>query len=100
MLDEVLAVGDEAFQRKCDDFFTEIRKDPTKTVILVTHDMNSVKKYCTRAMMIKDGEVVAIGDTETVTSRYTLANLEAEKKRAAGKPRKTGSGTSVSERFK
>lgn len=80
MLDEVLAVGDEAFQRKCDDFFTEIRKDPTKTVILVTHDMNSVKKYCTRAMMIKDGEVVAIGDTETVTSRYTLANLEAEKK--------------------
>lgn len=80
VLDEVLAVGDEAFQRKCDDFFTEIRKDPTKTVILVTHDMNSVKKYCTRAMMIKDGEVVAIGDTETVTSRYTLANLEAEKK--------------------
>ncbi|MBT1182279.1 ABC transporter ATP-binding protein [Bifidobacterium sp. CP2] len=80
VLDEVLAVGDEAFQRKCDDFFTEIRKDPTKTVILVTHDMNSVKKYCTRAMMIKDGEVAAIGDKETVTSKYTLENLNAEKK--------------------
>ena len=42
VLDEVLAVGDEAFQRKCDDVFTEIKKDPTKTGILVTHDMNSV----------------------------------------------------------
>ncbi|MBT1177876.1 ATP-binding cassette domain-containing protein [Bifidobacterium callimiconis] len=80
VLDEVLAVGDEAFQRKCDDFFTEIRKDPTKTVILVTHDMGSVKKYCTRAMMIKEGEVAAIGDKETVADQYTLANLEAEKK--------------------
>ena len=79
VLDEVLAVGDEAFQRKCDNFFTEIRKDPTKTVILVTHDMGSVKKYCTRAMMIKDGEVAAIGDKETVADQYTLANLEAER---------------------
>lgn len=80
VLDEVLAVGDEAFQRKCDDFFTEIKKDPTKTVILVTHDMNSVKKYCSRAMMIADGEVEAIGDPETVSQQYTLANLEAEEK--------------------
>lgn len=79
VLDEVLAVGDEAFQRKCSDFFTEIKKDPTKTVILVTHDMNSVKKYCTRAMMIADGEVEAVGDPETVSQQYTLANLEAEK---------------------
>lgn len=79
VLDEVLAVGDEAFQRKCDNFFREISKDPTKTVILVTHDMGSVKKYCTRAMMIKDGEVAAIGDKESVADQYTLANLEAEK---------------------
>ncbi|MBT1162978.1 MULTISPECIES: ABC transporter ATP-binding protein [Bifidobacterium] len=80
VLDEVLAVGDEAFQRKCDNFFREVSKDPTKTVILVTHDMGSVKKYCTRAMMIKDGEVAAIGDKESVADQYTLANLEAEKK--------------------
>ena len=52
VLDEVLAVGDEAFQRKCDDFFTKIKKDPTKTVILVTHDMNSVKKYCNKAILL------------------------------------------------
>jgi ABC-2 type transport system ATP-binding protein len=78
VLDEVLAVGDEAFQRKCDDFFTEIKKDPTKTVILVTHDMNSVKKYCSRAMMISDGVVEAVGDPETVSQQYTLANLAAQ----------------------
>ncbi|RIY25294.1 sugar ABC transporter [Bifidobacteriaceae bacterium NR021] len=81
VLDEVLAVGDEAFQRKCDSFFTEIRKDPTKTVILVTHDMNAVKRYCTRAMMISDGEVAAIGNTESVADQYTLANIEAEREK-------------------
>lgn len=78
VLDEVLAVGDEAFQRKCDEFFTDIKKDPSKTVILVTHDMDSVRKYCSRAMMIADGEVEAIGDPETVSQQYTLANLKAD----------------------
>lgn len=81
VLDEVLAVGDEAFQRKCDAFFTDIRKDSTKTVILVTHDMNAVKRYCTRAMMISDGEVAAIGNTESVADQYTLANIEAEREK-------------------
>lgn len=77
VLDEVLAVGDEAFQRKCDDYFSSVRQDPTKTVILVTHDMGAIKRYCTRAMFIQDGEVAAIGDKETVAESYTLANLEA-----------------------
>ena len=81
VLDEVLAVGDEAFQRKCNDYFTEIKKDPTKTVILVTHDMGAIKRYCTRAMFIQDGVVAAIGDRETVAEQYTLANLEAEERK-------------------
>lgn len=93
VLDEVLAVGDEAFQRKCDDYFAKIRQDPTKTVILVTHDMNAIKRYCTRAMFIQDGEVTAIGDRETVAESYTLANLEAERKEEklkAERARKSG----------
>lgn len=45
VLDEVLAVGDEAFQRKCDDYFTKaVKKDPNKTVILVTHSMGLRKE--------------------------------------------------------
>ena len=85
VLDEVLAVGDEAFQRKCDNFFSEIKKDPTKTVILVTHSMESVKKYCTDAILIKDGMIVARGDKNDVADRYTLENLDVEKKEAERK---------------
>lgn len=90
VLDEVLAVGDEAFQRKCDDFFTQIKQDPTKTVILVTHDMASVTKYCTRAMMIAGGKIQAIGDPESVSKQYTLANLEAEKAEARRRQEENG----------
>lgn len=76
VLDEVLAVGDEAFQRKCDNFFAEIKKDPAKTVILVTHSMDAVKKYCNKAILIKDGEIIASGDKNDVADRYTLENLK------------------------
>ena len=76
ILDEVLAVGDEAFQRKCSDFFESIKKDKSKTVILVTHSMDSVRQYCNKAMMIRDGEVVAIGSPEDVANEYSLENLQ------------------------
>ena len=70
VLDEVLAVGDEAFQRKCNDFFIKIKKDKSKTVILVTHDMGSVKKYCDKAIFIRDGEVVISGNKDDVANSY------------------------------
>ncbi len=88
VLDEVLAVGDEAFQRKCDNFFTEIKKDPTKTVILVTHSMDSVKKYCNRAILIRDGEIVAAGDKNEVASQYTLENLQVGQEKVEEKSEK------------
>lgn len=75
VLDEVLAVGDEAFQRKCDNFFTQIKKDPSKTVILVTHDMGAVKRYCNKAILIKDGEIIVSGSKDDVADRYTLENF-------------------------
>lgn len=79
VLDEVLAVGDEAFQRKCDNFFSQIKKDPTKTVILVTHSMDSVKKYCDKAILIKDGEIIVNGNKNDVADRYTLENLSCDR---------------------
>ncbi len=79
VLDEVLAVGDEAFQRKCDAYFAKVKKDANKTVILVTHDMNAVKKYCNKAVLIKDGEVIVSGDKDDVANRYTLENLSNKK---------------------
>lgn len=81
VLDEVLAVGDEAFQRKCDNFFAQIKKDPTKTVILVTHSMDSVKKYCDKAILIKDGEIIVNGNKNDVADRYTLENLRKEREK-------------------
>lgn len=76
ILDEVLAVGDEAFQRKCNDYFQE-RKKSGKTTILVTHDMGAVKKYCNKAVLIENGLVKAIGDPYDVSDQYSFDNLES-----------------------
>lgn len=74
VLDEVLAVGDEAFQRKCNDYFMQAREDK-KTIILVTHSMDAVRKYCNKAMMIDKGEVKIIGTPEDVANQYSLSNV-------------------------
>lgn len=73
ILDEVLAVGDEAFQRKCNDYFME-RKKSGKTTILVTHDMSAVKKYCNKAVLIDNGLVKAYGEPFDVAGQYQLDN--------------------------
>jgi len=75
ILDEVLAVGDEAFQRKCNDYFDKIRRDKTKTVILVTHSMESVRKYCNRAMLLQEGRVEFIGNPDKIADEYSGLNL-------------------------
>jgi ABC-type polysaccharide/polyol phosphate transport system ATPase subunit len=75
LIDEVLAVGDAAFQQKCADVFHEIR-DSERTVVLVTHDMGAVEHYCHRAMLLHDGVVAASGDPEEVARRYLRLNFE------------------------
>ena len=69
LLDEVLAVGDEAFQRKCFNYFAELKREK-KTVVLVTHDMGAVQKYCNKAMIIEKGKIIFHGDVSRVTSIY------------------------------
>ena len=78
ILDEVLAVGDEAFQRKCNDYFLE-RKTSGKTTILVTHDMGAVKKYCNKAILIEDGYIKAKGEPDEVANQYSYDNANTEK---------------------
>lgn len=78
ILDEVLAVGDEAFQRKCNDYFME-RKRSGKTTILVTHDMNAVKKYCNKAVLIEDGLIKVVGAPDDVANQYSLDNASQKK---------------------
>ena len=75
LIDEVLAVGDAAFQRKCFNTFKEIKKSG-KTVIFVTHDMGAVQEYCDRALMIEDSKVLKIGKPREVALRYEMANSQ------------------------
>lgn len=74
ILDEVLAVGDAAFQQKCNDYFEQI-KGGDQTVILVTHNMDAVKRYCTRAVYIKNGKVHKEGDPFEVADNYLMDNI-------------------------
>lgn len=74
VLDEVLAVGDEAFQRKCNDYFKQLKRN-NKTVLLVTHSMENVRKYCDKAMLIQDGEIKMLGNPDKIADEYYGINL-------------------------
>ena len=69
LLDEVLAVGDAAFQKKCNEYFESLKKN-NQTVILVTHTMDNVKRFCTRAILIDDGKIVKDGDPDKIADAY------------------------------
>jgi ABC-type polysaccharide/polyol phosphate transport system ATPase subunit len=75
LIDEVLAVGDAAFQQKCADAFHEM-KASGKTIILVTHEMSTVQEYCDRAMLINDGRIQHLGDPDEVGRQYLRLNFE------------------------
>jgi ABC-type polysaccharide/polyol phosphate transport system ATPase subunit len=70
LLDEVLAVGDAAFQEKCFDVFDDIRA-AGKTVVFVSHDLGSVTRWCSRALWLEQGCVAQLGDAAEVIERYT-----------------------------
>jgi ABC-type polysaccharide/polyol phosphate transport system ATPase subunit len=74
LIDEVLAVGDAAFQQKCFDEFGHM-KESGRTIILVTHDMSAIERFCDRAMLIEKGQVVEIGDPRRVARRYNELNF-------------------------
>jgi ABC-type polysaccharide/polyol phosphate transport system ATPase subunit len=69
LIDEVLAVGDAAFQQKCFEVFNSVREEG-RTIVFVTHDMGAVTRFCHRAMLLERGEMVTIGDPRDVADRY------------------------------
>lgn len=83
LVDEVLAVGDADFQRKCFGYFKQLKKNK-KTVIFVTHDMNSVREYCDRAIMIEKSLIVAAGSADKIASKYTRMFIEEANKKDSG----------------
>jgi ABC-2 type transport system ATP-binding protein len=69
LVDEVLAVGDASFQRKCYDYFSSL-KSVGKTVIFISHDMAAIREYCDRVMLIDKGKVMSVGSAQKVSEEY------------------------------
>jgi ABC-type polysaccharide/polyol phosphate transport system ATPase subunit len=109
LIDEVLAVGDAAFQQKCYDEFDRIHASGA-TVLFVTHDMSAVKRFCDRALLLEHGRPVELGTPERVGNRYLELNFserarraeedaaEAEDSTGGGVARATGGGAAAAAR--
>ncbi|HEU4914159.1 MAG TPA: ABC transporter ATP-binding protein [Candidatus Saccharimonadales bacterium] len=89
LVDEVLAVGDASFQRKCFDYFRLLKKQK-KTVVFVTHDMSAVREYCDRAMLIEKSRVVDIGSPHKIATQYTKLFNEPTKGRKVEQGKRWG----------
>jgi ABC-type polysaccharide/polyol phosphate transport system ATPase subunit len=74
LIDEVLAVGDAAFQQKCFEEFFRLKREG-KTIVFVSHDMYSVERFCNRAMLMERGSLVEIGDPRTIGRAYHKLNF-------------------------
>lgn len=98
LIDEVLAVGDADFQRKCFNYFKKLKKDK-KTVVFVSHDMEAVREYCDRALLIDDSRVVQIGETSKIAAAYTklFNNVETQVAKAKSKDLRWGNFSAKSE---
>ncbi len=75
IIDEVLAVGDADFQRKCLGKMSEVSQNEGRTVIFVSHNMGAIKDLCDEVIYIKGGEVDAVGTAEEMTNKYLEDNL-------------------------
>jgi ABC-type polysaccharide/polyol phosphate transport system ATPase subunit len=74
LIDEVLAVGDAAFQQKCHDTLRGLHDDG-RTILLVTHDMNAVERFCDRGLVLERGKIVDIGTPHAIARRYNELNF-------------------------
>jgi ABC-type polysaccharide/polyol phosphate transport system ATPase subunit len=74
LIDEVLAVGDAAFQQKCFEQFFRLKREG-KTIVFVSHDMYSVERFCDRAMLMEHGHVTQVGDPRVIGRAYHELNF-------------------------
>jgi ABC-2 type transport system ATP-binding protein len=84
LIDEVLAVGDADFQRKCFDYFRSLKKNK-KTVVFVSHDMTAVREYCDKAVLIENSELVIEDSANKVATAYTKMFIDQSAGADAGK---------------
>ena len=77
IMDEVLAVGDMAFQKKCLDKMKSAVVQSGKTVLYVSHNMNTIRQLCDRCVVLDKGRIIYEGDVETAISIYMLNSIQA-----------------------
>ena len=96
LVDEVLAVGDEGFTHKCLDKFAEFKRRG-KTILLVTHSLGLVERFCDEALWMDGGAIKALGDPKRVVGAY-ITDVEAseEQQLAAGDAKAQESATTIS----
>jgi ABC-type polysaccharide/polyol phosphate transport system ATPase subunit len=83
LVDEVLAVGDALFQRKCFDTFRRL-KDEGRTIIYVSHDLDTVRRFADRVLLLEKGELIALDEPDSVIREYERRNRESEEGRQEG----------------
>jgi ABC-type polysaccharide/polyol phosphate transport system ATPase subunit len=77
LVDEVLAVGDEAFKKKCLGKMADFQQ-AGKTIVVVSHDLDTVKKICSRVMLLGEGRVLELGEPEAVVEEYKRLGLQQQ----------------------
>jgi ABC-type glutathione transport system ATPase component len=87
LIDEVLAVGDSAFQQKCFDYFDQLKREK-RTIVFISHDMSAVKRYCDRCIVIDKGRIIVDGTPEKAAKLYEKLNLDKIADNAGEKERK------------
>jgi ABC-type polysaccharide/polyol phosphate transport system ATPase subunit len=92
LVDEILAVGDAAFQQKCFDEFFRMREEG-KTIIFVTHDMAAVERFCHRALLLERGEIVALDRPKRVADHYLELNFDRAARGDGGSGERSGDGS-------
>jgi lipopolysaccharide transport system ATP-binding protein len=70
IVDEVLAVGDAEFQKKCFGLMNSMNKEKAKTVLIVSHQLNQIKSVCNKTLMLQNGKVYGIGETDDILKKY------------------------------
>jgi ABC-type polysaccharide/polyol phosphate transport system ATPase subunit len=95
LIDEVLAVGDAAFQQKCFEQFYRLKREG-RTIVFVSHDMYSVERFCNRAMLMEHGRMVQLGDPRAVGRAYHKLNFGQLPHEAPAEDRGT-SGTEIAD---
>jgi lipopolysaccharide transport system ATP-binding protein len=96
IVDEVLAVGDATYQRRCIDRMAHVARSGT-TVLFVSHNMDLIPRLCNRALLLRGGRVQAAGPADRVTREYMQADGDARDRADLTAARRAGNGRAVFE---